>query len=72
MKTLEITNTDEFTPLHLVADFATLIGTYDKVRLGWAGVTAAEARVEFAMLALRPAGQACMEGPLCVVETQAA
>lgn len=31
MKTLEITNTDEFTPLHLVADFATLIGTYDKV-----------------------------------------
>lgn len=30
LKTLEITNVDDFTPIHLVADFATLIGTYDK------------------------------------------
>lgn len=30
IKTLEIHNTDEFWPLQLVADFGTLIGTYDK------------------------------------------
>ncbi|GLC50206.1 hypothetical protein PLESTB_000354100 [Pleodorina starrii] len=30
LKTLEITNTDEFTPIQLVADFATLVGTYAK------------------------------------------
>lgn len=28
LKTLEITDTDEFNPIHLVADFATLVGTY--------------------------------------------
>ena len=28
MKTLEITDTDEYCPLHLVADFGTLLGTY--------------------------------------------
>jgi len=28
LKTLEITDTDDFTPIQLVADFATLIGTY--------------------------------------------
>ena len=28
LKTLEITDTDDFTPLQLVADFATLVGTY--------------------------------------------
>lgn len=28
LKTLEITDTDDFTPIHLVADFATLVGTY--------------------------------------------
>jgi hypothetical protein len=31
MKTLEISNTDEFTPLSWLADFATLVGTYAKV-----------------------------------------
>ncbi|KAK9840775.1 hypothetical protein WJX81_004020 [Elliptochloris bilobata] len=30
LKTLEITDMDDFTPLHLVADFATLVGTYAK------------------------------------------
>ena len=25
---MEITDTDDFTPIHLVADFATLVGTY--------------------------------------------
>eukprot|EP00798_Chlamydomonas_sp_ICE-L_P026871 gene26871-4479_t len=30
MKTLEITNTEEFHGIHLVADFATLVGTYAK------------------------------------------
>jgi DNA excision repair protein ERCC-2 len=30
MKTLEIHNTDDFLPIQLVADFGTLIGTYDK------------------------------------------
>ena len=30
LKTLEVTNVDDFTPIHLVADFATLIGTYNK------------------------------------------
>lgn len=30
IKTLEIHNTDEYWPLQLVADFGTLIGTYDK------------------------------------------
>lgn len=30
IKTLEIHNTDDFWPLQLVADFGTLIGTYDK------------------------------------------
>ncbi|KAK9823916.1 hypothetical protein WJX72_006337 [[Myrmecia] bisecta] len=30
LKTLEITDTDDFTPIHLVADFATLVGTYAK------------------------------------------
>ncbi|GAX84382.1 hypothetical protein CEUSTIGMA_g11804.t1 [Chlamydomonas eustigma] len=30
LKTLQITNTDDFTPVHLLADFATLIGTYAK------------------------------------------
>lgn len=28
LKTLEITDTDEYTPVQLVADFATLVGTY--------------------------------------------
>ncbi len=28
MKTLEVTDVDDFTPIHLVADFATLVGTY--------------------------------------------
>lgn len=28
LKTLEITDTDEFIPIQLVADFATLVGTY--------------------------------------------
>lgn len=28
LKTLEITDTDDFTPIHMVADFATLVGTY--------------------------------------------
>ena len=30
LKTLEITDVDDFTPIHLVADFATLIGTYSQ------------------------------------------
>ena len=30
MKTLEVTDVDDFTPIHLVADFATLVGTYAK------------------------------------------
>ncbi|KAG1659685.1 hypothetical protein FOA52_004324 [Chlamydomonas sp. UWO 241] len=30
MKTLEVTDTDDYQAVHLVADFATLIGTYDK------------------------------------------
>lgn len=30
LKTLEITDMDDFTPIHLVADFATLVGTYAK------------------------------------------
>jgi len=30
MKTLEVTDMDDFTPIHLVADFATLVGTYAK------------------------------------------
>jgi hypothetical protein len=30
MKTLEITNTDEFTAIQLVADFGTLLGTYSR------------------------------------------
>ncbi len=30
LKTLEITNTDDLLPLHLVADFGTLVGTYDQ------------------------------------------
>jgi hypothetical protein len=30
LKTLEITDVDEYTPIHLVADFATLVGTYAK------------------------------------------
>jgi DNA excision repair protein ERCC-2 len=29
-QTLEITDTDDFTPIHLVADFGTLVGTYAK------------------------------------------
>ena len=28
LKTLEISETDDFGPIHLVADFATLVGTY--------------------------------------------
>ena len=28
LKTLEISDTDDFGPVHLVADFATLVGTY--------------------------------------------
>ena len=28
-KTLEITDTDEFTPLNMLANFATLVGTYE-------------------------------------------
>lgn len=30
MKTLEITNTDEFMAIQLVADFGTLLGTYSR------------------------------------------
>ena len=30
LKTLEITNTDDLSPLALVADFGTLLGTYAK------------------------------------------
>lgn len=30
MKTLELYNTDDYLPIQLVADFGTLIGTYDK------------------------------------------
>ena len=30
LKTLEITDMDEFVPIHMVADFATLVGTYAK------------------------------------------
>lgn len=30
MKTLEISATDDFGPIHRVADFATLVGTYTK------------------------------------------
>ena len=30
MKTLEIHNMDDFMPIQLVADFGTLIGTYEK------------------------------------------
>lgn len=30
MKTLEVTSTDEFTAIHLVADFATLVATYTR------------------------------------------
>ena len=30
MKTLEIHNTDDYLPIQLVADFGTLIGTYEK------------------------------------------
>lgn len=30
MKTLEITNTDEFLAIQLVADFGTLLGTYSR------------------------------------------
>lgn len=30
MKTLEITDMDDFTPIHLVADLATLVGTYQQ------------------------------------------
>ena len=30
LKTLEISDTDDFTPIHLVADFATLVGTYTR------------------------------------------
>lgn len=29
-KTLEVTDTDEFTPLNMLANFATLVGTYEK------------------------------------------
>jgi hypothetical protein len=29
-KTLEITDTDEFAPLNMLANFATLVGTYEK------------------------------------------
>lgn len=36
MKTLEITATDDFTPVHLVADFATLVGSYSQ---GFAVIT---------------------------------
>jgi DNA excision repair protein ERCC-2 len=31
LKTLEVTDTDELTPLQLVADFGTLLGTYQQV-----------------------------------------
>ncbi len=46
LKTLEITNTDEYTPIQLVADFATLVGTYGKVRhtVGAGGRAGAEHR----------------------------
>lgn len=30
LKTLEITDLDDYNPIHLVADFATLVGTYAK------------------------------------------
>ena len=30
LKTLEVTDLDSYTPIHLVADFATLVGTYAK------------------------------------------
>ena len=30
LKTLEISAVDDFTPIHLVADFATLLGTYQQ------------------------------------------
>jgi len=30
LKTLEITDMDDFVPIHMVADFATLVGTYAK------------------------------------------
>ena len=30
LKTLEITDMDDFMPIHMVADFATLVGTYAK------------------------------------------
>lgn len=30
LKTLEISNTEDYTPIHLVADFATLVGTYSR------------------------------------------
>lgn len=30
LKTLEVTDLDAYTPIHLVADFATLVGTYAK------------------------------------------
>lgn len=30
LKTLEITNTDDFLPVQLVADFGTLLGTYSR------------------------------------------
>lgn len=30
MRTLEISSTDEYTPIHLVADFATLVSTYSR------------------------------------------
>ncbi|KAF5843023.1 DNA repair helicase [Dunaliella salina] len=36
MKTLEISNTEEFTPISIVADFATLVGTYAR---GFAVIT---------------------------------
>ena len=37
LKTLEVTDTDELTPLQLVADFGTLLGTYQQVG-GFQGV----------------------------------
>lgn len=36
LKTLEIVDTDEYTPLQLVADFGTLVGTYAR---GFAVIT---------------------------------
>jgi hypothetical protein len=69
LKTLEITDMDEFVPIHMVADFATLVGTYAK---GFAIIIEPYddrlPSVPDPVIQVRPLGiQMCMDAVYCIL-----